>query len=166
MLTRVLFLCTHNSARSQMTEGFLRHLAGNRFAVASAGTEARGVNPLAVRAMAEVGIDISAHRSKTLDEFLDEPWDYVVTVCDSANEACPLFPRATARLHWSFDDPSRARGSDEARLAVFRRVRDEIEARLAMWLQHLGTAAALSQSPCPGPSAIVEGRVRKGQIAP
>jgi arsenate reductase (thioredoxin) len=106
MKARVLFLCTHNSARSQMAEGYLRHLAGDRFEVASAGTEARGVHPLAVRAMAEDGIDISGHRSKTLDQFLEATWDYVVTVCDSANETCPLFPRAAMRVHWSFDDPS------------------------------------------------------------
>ncbi len=113
MKPRVLFLCTHNSARSQMAEGYLRHLAGDRFEVASAGTEARGVHPSAVRVMAEDGIDISGQRAKTLDRFVKETWDYVVTVCDSANEACPLFPRAATRLHWSFDDPSRARGSDE-----------------------------------------------------
>jgi arsenate reductase len=132
--TRVLFLCTHNSARSQMAEGFLRHLAGDRFEVASAGTEARGVHSLAVRAMAEVGVDLFPQRSKTLERFLDEPWDYVVTVCASANEACPVFPRAATRLHWSFDDPSAARGSEDDRLAVFRRVRDEIEAQITAWL--------------------------------
>jgi arsenate reductase len=123
------------------------------------------VNPLAVRAMAEVGIDISAQRSKTLERFVDEPWDYVVTVCDSAHEACPLFPRATARMHWSFDDPSSARGSDEERLAVFRRVRDEIKARLATCLQHRRTAT-LSQAQYPGLSTIVEGRLPKGHISP
>jgi arsenate reductase len=134
---RVLFLCTHNSARSQMAEGFLRQLGGDRFEVASAGTEARGVNPLAVRAMAEWGVDISGQESKTLDRFLDEGWEYVVTVCDSANETCPVFPRVVSRLHWSFDDPSAARGSDEERLAVFRRVRDEIKVRMAAWLQQI-----------------------------
>ena len=137
MKARVLFLCTHNSARSQMAEGFLRHLAGDCFEVASAGTEARGVNPLAVRAMAEHGVDITGQRSKTLDRFLDDGWDYVVTVCDSANEACPVFPRAATRVHWSFDDPSGARGSDEERLVVFRRVRDEIETRITAWLRQL-----------------------------
>jgi arsenate reductase len=140
---RVLFLCTHNSARSQMAEGFLRHLAGDRVEVASAGTEARGVNPLAVRAMAEAGVDISRQSSKSLDRFLDDRWDYVVTVCDGANEACPVFPRAATRVHWSFDDPSSARGSDDERLAVFRRVRDEIEARITAWLQqHAAPAGA------------------------
>ena len=105
---RVLFLCTHNSARSQMAEGFLRRLAGDRFEVASAGTAATRVHPLALQAMAEVGIDLSTHTSKTVDRVLDRPWNYVITVCDSANERCPLFPGQTTRLHWSFDDPSQA----------------------------------------------------------
>jgi arsenate reductase len=135
---RVLFLCTHNSARSQMAEGVLRALAGDRFEVESAGTEETRVNPLAIRAMAEVGIDLGGHRSKTLDRFLDEPWDYVVTVCDSAHERCPVFPRSARRLHWSFEDPSRAAGSDEERLQVFRRIRDEISARLRAWLAEVG----------------------------
>ena len=134
MKRRVLFLCTHNSARSQMAEGFLRALAEDRFEAASAGTEARGVNPLAVRAMAEAGVDISGHTSKTLGGFVGEPWDHVITVCNSANEACPLFPAATVRLHWSFDDPSAGRGTEAERLAVFRRVRDEIKATLESWL--------------------------------
>lgn len=131
---RVLFLCTHNSARSQMAEGFLRSLAGDRFEVASAGTEATRVHPLAVKAMAEVGIDISRHDSKTLDRFLGDPWDYVITVCDSANEKCPIFPNKTTRLHWSFDDPSQAAGAEAARLEVFRRVRNEIRGWLADWI--------------------------------
>ena len=117
-----------------MAEGFLRALAGNRCEAASAGTQARGVNPLATRAMAEVGVDLNGHTSKTLDRFLGEPWDYVITVCDSANEACPIFPAAQMHLHWSFDDPSAARGSEAERLAVFRRVRDEIKARVESWL--------------------------------
>jgi arsenate reductase len=124
-----------------MAEGLLRHLAGDRFEVASAGTEATGVRPLAIRAMAEIGIDLRGHTSKTLDRFLGEPWDHVITVCDSANEACPVFPRAAARLHWSFDDPSAAGGSEEQRLAVFRRVRDEIRQRLEDWLARSATAA-------------------------
>ncbi len=123
MRARVLFLCTHNSARSQMAEGWLRHLAGDRFEVASAGTEATRVHPLAVRAMGEVGIDLSPHRSKTLDSLRDRPWDYVITVCDRANERCPLFPGPTTRIHWSFDDPSQATGDEDQRLATFRRVR-------------------------------------------
>ena len=131
---RVLFVCTHNSARSQMAEGLLRWLGGDGIEVASAGTEARGVHPLAVRAMAELGVDLRGHTSKTLDRFLGERWDHVITVCDSANEACPVFPGASTRLHWSFDDPSAVSGSDEQRLAAFRRVRNEIRTRIEAWL--------------------------------
>ena len=127
---RVLFLCTHNSARSQMAEGLLRHLAGDRFEVMSAGTEATSVRSEAIEAMSELGVDISGQESKTLERYLGEPFDYVVTVCDDANEACPVFPGAENRLHWSFQDPSRAEGSEEKRLEVFRKVRDEIQARI------------------------------------
>jgi len=127
---RVLILCTHNSARSQMAEGLLRAMAGDRFEVHSAGTEQSRVRPLAIEAMHEIGIDITSHTSKTLDRFLDWELDYVITVCDSANESCPVFPGASTRLHWSFDDPSSATGSEEERLEMFRRVRDEIAARL------------------------------------
>jgi arsenate reductase len=132
--TRVLFLCTHNSARSQMAEGLLRELAGGRFEVHSAGTEATLVRPLAIQAMDEIGVDISAQESKTLERYLGEPFDYVVTVCDEANEACPFFPGAKNRLHWSLEDPSRAEGSDEERLAIFRRVRDELRGRIELEL--------------------------------
>jgi arsenate reductase len=128
--SRVLFLCTHNSARSQMAEGLLRQLAGDRFEVMSAGTEATHIRPLAIRAMDEIGIDISGQESKTLDRYLDEPFDYVITVCDDANEACPFFPGAANRLHWSFEDPSRVEGLEEERLAVFRSVRDQIRERI------------------------------------
>jgi arsenate reductase len=131
---RVLILCTHNSSRSQMAEGLLRAAGGGRIEVESAGTEATRVHPLAIKAMAERGIDLTAHTSKTLDRFLDQRWDDVITVCDSANEACPVFPRAGRRIHWSFEDPSKASGSEEAKLAAFRRIRDEIDARLASWL--------------------------------
>jgi arsenate reductase len=127
---RVLFLCTHNSARSQMAEGLLKHLAGDRFEAMSAGTEATRVRPLAIRAMEEIGIDISGQESKTLERYLEESFDYVITVCDDANEACPFFPGAANRLHWSFEDPSRARGSEEEQLAVFRSVRDRIMDRV------------------------------------
>ena len=127
---RVLFLCTHNSARSQMAEGLLRQLAGDRFEVMSAGTEATHIRPLAIRAMDEIGIDISEQESKTLDRYLQEPFDYVITVCNDANEACPFFPGAQSRLHWSFEDPSRVEGSEEQRLEVFRRVRDGIKDRV------------------------------------
>ena len=131
---RVLFLCTHNSARSQMAEGLLRHLAGERFEVMSAGTEATHVRPLAVQVMAEVGVDISGQESKTLKRYLGEPFDYVVTVCDEANEACPFFPGAKNRLHWSLEDPAQATGSEEERLAVFRRVRDELREHIGQEL--------------------------------
>jgi thioredoxin type arsenate reductase len=131
---RVLFLCTHNSARSQMAEGFLRHLSGETVEVASAGTEATRVHPLAIQTMRDVGIDLSAHSSKTVDTLLGRPWDYVITVCDAANERCPLFPGRTTRLHWSFEDPSQATGGEDQRLATFRRVRDQIHARVRDWL--------------------------------
>ena len=136
--TKVLFLCTRNSARSQMAEGLLRHLAGDRFEVYSAGTEATFVRPEAIAAMAELGVDISGQESETLDRYLDEPFDHVVTVCDDANEACPFFPGAKNRLHWSFRDPSRATGSDEERLGVFREVRDEILDRIEKELVPVG----------------------------
>ncbi len=131
---RVLFLCTHNSARSQMAEGFLRARAGDRFEVASAGTEATRVHPLAIRVMDEVGIDLRGHVSKRLDGLLGQPWDYVITVCDSAHERCPVFPARTTRIHWSLDDPSAAHGSEAERLEVFRRTRDEISARIREWI--------------------------------
>jgi arsenate reductase len=113
-----------------MAEGLLRHLAGDRFEAMSAGTEATRVRPLAVRAMEEIGIDISGQESKTLDRYLEESFDYVITVCDDANETCPFFPGAANRLHWSFEDPSRVEGSEEERLAVFRSVRDRIRERI------------------------------------
>jgi arsenate reductase len=123
-------LCTHNSARSQMAEGLLRYLAGDRFEVTSAGTEATHVRPLAIKAMGEIGVDISAQESKTLDRYLGRPFDYVITVCDDAKESCPHFPGAAARRHWSLEDPSQAAGSEQERLAVFRRVRDELRCRI------------------------------------
>ena len=123
----MLFLCTHNSARSQMAEGLLRHLAGDRFEVMSAGTEATHIRPQAVRAMDELGIDISAHESKTLDRYLGQPFDYVITVCDQANEACPIFPGARRRLHWSIEDPAQASGTEEERIRVFQSVRNAIK---------------------------------------
>lgn len=132
--TRVLFLCTHNSARSQMAEGLLRHIGKGRFEVHSAGTEATEVRPLAIRAMDEIGIDISGHRSKTLDEYIGQHFDYVITVCDQANESCPIFPSDPKRIHWSFPDPSAAEGTEEECLAVFRKTRDEISSRLRIWM--------------------------------
>lgn len=132
---RVLFLCTHNSARSQMAEGFLRALAGARFEAGSAGTEKTAVNPLAIRAMAEEGVDISGHRSKRYEDVATPPWDFLITVCDDANERCPFVPGSVKRLHWSFEDPSGADGTDEQRLAVFRRVRGQIRERITAWLR-------------------------------
>jgi arsenate reductase (thioredoxin) len=125
---RVLFLCTHNSARSQMAEGLLGYLAGDRFEPFSAGTEATRVRPEAVEAMREIGVDISGQRSETLDRYLDQPFDYVVTVCDDANESCPVFPGAKRRLHWSLPDPSGVEGRE--RLPAFREARDGIRARI------------------------------------
>ena len=123
---RVLILCTGNSARSQMAEGLLRHDAGDRFEVASAGTKPRAVRPEAITVMSEIGIDISGHRSKPVDEFAGQGFDYVLTVCDNAQETCPIFPGHTMRFHHSFEDPAATQGSEETRLAVFRRVRDQI----------------------------------------
>jgi arsenate reductase (thioredoxin) len=113
-----------------MAEGLLRALAGDRFEALSAGTEATHVRPLAARAMEEIGVNISGQESKTLERYLNEPFDHVITVCDDANEVCPFFPGAANRLHWSFEDPSNAEGTEEERLAVFRSVRDRIRERI------------------------------------
>ena len=128
--TRVLVLCTGNSARSQMAEGLLRNKGGSRYQVFSAGTHPSVVNPLAIEAMREVGIDISHHSSKSVSEFTKEEFDFVITVCDNANENCPIFPGKVKRIHWSFDDPALAVGTHEEKLSLFRRVRDEIAARI------------------------------------
>lgn len=127
---RVLFLCTHNSARSQMAEGLLRHLGGDRFEAYSAGTEATFVRPLAIRAMAELGIDISGQQSKTVERFLHEPFDLVITVCDQANERCPVFFGVRERRHWSLPDPAQATGTEEEQLAAYRAVRDALRERI------------------------------------
>lgn len=129
--TRVLTLCTGNSARSQMAEGLLRHDGGDRFEVFSAGTKPSRVRPEAIEVMRELGIDISGHRSKSVDEFSGQEFDYVITVCDNANESCPVFPGRTRRVHWGFDDPAAVEGAEATRMAVFRRVRDEIREKLA-----------------------------------
>ena len=134
----VLFICTHNSARSQMAEGLVRARLEGRFEAASAGTAPGGVNPLAIEAMGELGIDISGHTSKHVDEATaGRSFDYVVTVCDSARETCPYVPASRKNLHQSFDDPSAASGSHEERLAVFRRVRDEIADWIDLTFAHL-----------------------------
>jgi len=127
---RVLILCTGNSARSQMAEGLLRDLGGDRFEVESAGTIASFVRPQAIAAMKEISIDISGHRSKSVEEFIDQPFDHVITVCDNANESCPAFSGTTERIHWSFDDPAEAEGTEEEKLVKFRAVRDQIRERL------------------------------------
>jgi arsenate reductase (thioredoxin) len=130
----VLILCTGNSARSQMAEGLLRALAGDHFEVFSAGTKPSTVNSLAIAAMDERGIDIRSQRSKHLNEYLDQPFEYVITVCDNAAETCPLFPGPARRIHWSFPDPAAVQGSEAERLASFREVRDAIEGRLRSWV--------------------------------
>lgn len=128
---KVLFLCTHNSARSQMAEGLLRAMHGDRYEAFSAGTEVTRINPYVFKSMAEIGIDLSGHRSKHLQEFLSEEFDYVVTVCDSANENCPYFPNAKHRLHNSFPDPSQFTGTEAEILNAIAAVREEIKS----WIQ-------------------------------
>ncbi len=124
---RVLFICTHNSARSQMAEGLLNNLFGDRYQAFSAGTEPSAVNPLAVMVMKEIGIDISHHRSKSIKEFEGEEFDYVITVCDRAKEECPYFSGGKRYVHESFPDPSHYRGSEEEKIEFFRHVRDQIK---------------------------------------
>ncbi len=135
---RVLFLCTHNSARSQMAEGLLRARGGSRYIVFSAGTHPRSIHPLAIKVMVELGIDISeaaGHYAKGIDEFADKPpMDLVVTVCDDAAEECPFFPNARRQQHWGLPDPSAATGTEQEQLAVFRQVRDTIAGRIDAFL--------------------------------
>ena len=140
MKQRVLFLCTHNSARSQMAEGLVRSLPGDRFEAFSAGTEATQVRPLAIKVMAELGIDIAGQQSKTLDRYLNNPFDVVITVCNEANEVCPVFLGAKKRWHWSLPDPSKATGTEDEQLAVYRHVRDTLRTRIEQELlnQHEG----------------------------
>ena len=136
---RVLVLCTGNSCRSQMAEGWIRDRLGDRWEVRSAGTHpVHAIHPLAVRAMAEVKVDVSSGRPRSVQDFLNEPWDLVVTVCDHARETCPVFPRPVPKLHVSFFDPAQAEGSDDERMVVFRRVRDEIRDRLLPEIERLG----------------------------
>ena len=144
---RVLFLCTHNSARSQIAEALLTRYGGEDFVVRSAGTEETRVNPFAVRVLAEQGIDWSAARSKVLTEFTSEPWDYVITVCDRARQACPVFPGAVNSLHWGLDDPSEATGSDEERLAAFRQTATEVAVRLRPFIEIALRAAGRPSRP-------------------
>ena len=135
----VLFLCTHNSCRSQMAEGLINHYLGDRFQAFSAGTEATRVNPLAAKVLSELGIDISSHHSKTLDQFSGQHFDHVITLCGDANEKCPLFFGGTQRQHIGFDDPSRLKGTEEEVLPEYRRVRDEILQKLTNYLTGVPT---------------------------
>ena len=130
MKPAILVLCTGNSARSQMGEGLFRHYLGDRFEIHSAGTKPSFVRPEAIAVMSELGIDISTHRSKSVDEFLGHEFAYIVTVCDNARENCPYFPGKVARVHWSFEDPAAAEGDDETRRGAFRRIRDQIRDRV------------------------------------
>lgn len=138
---RVLFVCTHNSARSQMAEALLRHWGDDRFEVHSSGTEVTAVRPEAVAVMRELGIDISSQRSKSVERYLGQSWDWVITVCDRAKESCPVFPGAERTAHWGFDDPSEATGSEAERLAVFRRVANEIRERVRLFVLASGSEA-------------------------
>ena len=131
---RVLFLCTGNSARSQMAEALLRALGGDDFESFSAGTTPAGLNPLTIEVMQEVGIDVSGQRSKNLEEYIDQRFDYIITVCDRARDACPTFPGDSEKIHWSFEDPAASEGDERARLQAFRRIRNEITERLRSWI--------------------------------
>jgi arsenate reductase (thioredoxin) len=132
---RVLILCTGNSARSQMAEGLLRHDGGQEYEVFSAGTHPTHVRPEAIQVMREVGIDISGHRSKSVEEFAGQDFDYVITVCDNAKESCPVFPATSKRIHWSLKDPAAVQVSGEQRLAEFRRIRDQLRTHLRQLVQ-------------------------------
>ncbi len=134
---RILVLCTGNSARSQMAEGLFRHCVGDRYEVFSAGTKPTSVRPEAIEVMREIGIDISKHRSKSVEEFVGQEFTYVITVCDNAKESCPVFPGKTQRIHWSFADPAAAQGSEEERKAVFRQIRDQIAGRVETFVETL-----------------------------
>jgi len=135
MKKKVLFLCTGNSCRSQMAEGFLRTIGGDAYEAHSAGTKPTTLNPLAIEAMREIGIDISGQRSKNASEYLGTHFPFIITVCDNAKEHCPIFPGPAMRVHWPFEDPADATGSHEERLQVFRKVRDQIAARVKEFVQ-------------------------------
>jgi len=128
-MKKVLFLCTGNSCRSQMAEGFLHHIASDKFEVFSAGVKPTQVNPFAIKVMAEVGIDISSYRSKSVTEFFGQRFDYVITLCDNAKQTCPMFPDQYKKIHWDIEDPADAKGSEEERLYFFRKIRNEIKNR-------------------------------------
>ena len=136
---RVLILCTGNSARSQMAEGFLRHMGGTRFEAFSAGTKPVGLNPLAIEAMREIGIDISTQRSKSVAELAGQEFATVITVCDNAAEQCPIFPGAPQRVHWNLPDPAAVSGTEEEKLGAFRSVRDELERRILSFVNSVAS---------------------------
>jgi arsenate reductase len=144
---RVLFVCTGNSARSIMAEALLRHHGGGRFEVSSAGTEPRGVNPLTLRVLEEAGIDAAGARSQSVTEYLDATFDYVVTVCDEARQVCPVFPGVHQSLHWGYEDPAEAQGTEEERLAVFRRVFIQIAERVRQFATVTTRAAREARQP-------------------
>ena len=139
---RVLILCTGNSARSQMAEGLLRHDGGDGFAVESAGLEPSFIRPEAIEAMREIGIDISGQHSKSLDKFIEQSFDYVITVCDNANQNCPIFPGAKGRIHWSVEDPAAVSGTQETRMKAFRVARDDLRRRLAKFIESANEVGA------------------------
>jgi arsenate reductase len=140
---KVLFLCTHNSARSQMAEAFLRKYAGERFEVHSAGLESRGIDPLTMQVMEEAGLSLEGQRSKSLqDHFMKVSFGYLITVCGGADKMCPTLPGVSKRMHWSLEDPSAFEGTDEEKLTRFREVRDQIETRVVDWLEEMGGGAA------------------------
>lgn len=147
---RVLFVCTHNSARSQMAEGMLRAWGGDRFEAFSAGTEATRVRPEAIAVMDEIGIDISGQASKTLEPYLGQEFDWLITVCDQARESCPTLPGVREQAHWSIDDPSGVEGDDDARLAAFRAARDHLRDRIHMFV----LAAGRDDLPRPEPTRL------------
>ena len=149
-LQRVIFVCTHNSARSQMAEGLLRELGGDRFEAFSAGTEATRVRPEAITVMREIGIDISGHTSKSIDRFMGQEFDWLITVCDDAKEACPTIPGVEQQAHWSIEDPSAVEGDEQARVEAFRQARDILRDRLHIFM----LAAAREDLPSPEPTRI------------
>ncbi len=135
-MKKIIFLCTGNSCRSQMAEGFMRNMAGDKFQVVSAGVEPTQVNSYAIKAMAEVDIDISSHKSKSVNEFLNQKFDYVITVCNHARQVCPVFPGQNQDIHWDIEDPANFKGSEQDKIKFFRKIRDEIKEKCLEFLQN------------------------------
>lgn len=158
---RVLFLCTGNSARSQMAEGLLRSLGGSDFEVYSAGTDPKGLHPLAVQVMRESGIDITGQQSKSLDRFRGQSFDYIITVCDRAHDRCPTFPGDNQRIHWGFADPTAVTGSEAERIAAFRRTRTEIAERLRLWVTVRRRAMSVRRSQTVAAHGSMHGEARR-----